>query len=184
MKILTLTIFSLFLILPAFGQSSKGNVQVVPLVGYERVQKVTPTPRSVDRAFVGVRLIYGPPLLAAEAEVTRSSDTENLPASDFKEEEESYAAKLGLRSSFNFLLFRWYLRAGGHARKSEITRTQNGVTTVLEPGIKISPYAGTGLSFRVANHFFLSAGVTAIFTGEPKGSDREYQTSLGFGMRF
>ena len=161
----------------------KGNLRIQPIVGIERVQKLSPEVKTKNRTVVGGRLLYGPPFLSLEAEVTRSEDTETLLDQDLKETEESYAAKLGLRSSFNLILLRWYLRAGGHARKSTYTTEQAGVTTTRDPAVKVSPYAGTGFSFNLMGNLFANGGVTVIFTGEPKGSDREYQTTFGFGMR-
>ena len=32
-------------------------------------------------------------------------------------------------------------------------------------------------------NFTVNGGVTVIFTGEPRGSDREYQSTLAFGVR-
>ena len=94
-----------------------------------------------------------------------------------------HAAKLGVRSSFNLAILRWYFRAGGHARKTTRTKTEAGVKTVIEPAIRVSPYAGTGFSFNLMGNLFANGGVTVIFTGKPKGSDREYQTTFGIGMR-
>lgn len=158
-------------------------VTLQPIVGYERVQKVSPTPRTKDRAIVGLRLLLGASLLSFEAEATRAEDTESFPQEDLVLEEEAYNAKLGLRSSFNLVFARWFLRAGGHARKRSIERTQAGVTTSQDPAVYVSPYAGTGFSMNLAGKFTANAGVTVIFTGRPKGSDREYQTTFGFGVR-
>lgn len=174
---------TLFTMNSLYAAGAKGNLQISPLYGFERVQKLSPEVRTKNRTFVGVRLVYGPPLLSFESEVTRSNDTEELPARSLVEDEESYAAKVGLRSSFNLVLFRWYVRAGGHARKSTYSRVENGVSSTREPAINISPYAGTGFKFNLASNFFVSGGVTAIFTGKPRGSDRDYQTTFAFGMR-
>lgn len=182
MKTLTL-LLSLFCINSLYAAATKGNLQISPLYGFERVQKLSPEVRTKNRTFVGVRLVYGPPLFSFETEVTRSNDTEELPARRLVEDEESYSAKLGFRSTFNLVLFRWFIRAGGHARKSTYERVENGISSTREPAIYISPYAGTGFTFNLAANFFASGGVTAIFTGKPRGSDRDYQTTFGFGMR-
>ena len=164
--------------------AGKSAITIEPVVGYERVQKLVPTPHSNDRLIYGVRGSYGMSILAVEAEVTQGRDTESFPNEDLTIKEVATNAKIGLRSSIvNTRLIRWYLRAGGHARQSEITTTELGVTTVVEPGIRISPYAGTGLVFNFNNTFKLNAGVTVIFTGKPKGSDREYQSTLGFAIK-
>lgn len=88
-----------------------------------------------------------------------------------------------MRSGFSMGPLSWYLRAGGQARCSEITVTQNDVTTTKDPAVYLSPYAGTGFNFNLAGNLFANGGVTVIFTGRPKGSDREYQTTFGFGVR-
>ncbi len=183
MKIIYYLISTFFLLTSHSLFAKGGNLNISPLYGFERVQKLSPEVKTKNRTFVGVRVVYGPPLFSFESEVTRSNDTETLPARGITEEEESYAAKLGFRSSFNLVLLRWYIRAGGHARKSTYDRTENGVNTTREPAIYVSPYAGTGFTFNLAANLFASGGITAIFTGKPKGSDRDYQTTLAFGMR-
>lgn len=172
--------------IPFISQShaqGKGYLRLQPIIGLERVQKLSPVVKTKTRTIVGVRALYGPPLLSTEAEVTRSEDSETLFDQNLTEKEESYAARLGVRTSLNLLFLRWYLRAGGQARKSTYTTTQNGVTTTRDPAVNVSPYAGTGFSINLLGNFFANGGVTVIFTGKPKGSDREYQTTLGFGVR-
>lgn len=155
----------------------------MPIVGLERVVKVLPIQKTKTRSVVGLNVRYGPSWMSAEGEVTKSSDSETLYTQDLSVKEDSYAAKLGIRSNFNLVFFNWFIRAGGQARKSKFTKTQAGVTTITEPAIYISPYAGTGLNINFMGKFFANAGITVIFTGRPKGSDREYQTTLGFGVR-
>lgn len=185
-KLLLSSSFLLLSITQSFAARTSvniSNLRIMPIVGLERVTKLDPVQKTKTRTIVGLNLRYGPQWMSAEAEVTKSSDSETDYTNDLTVKEESYAGKLGIRSSFNLLLFNWYLRAGGQGRKSKFTRTQNGVTTIKEPAIYISPYAGTGLTFNFMGKFFANAGITVIFTGRPKGSDREYQTSLGFGVR-
>jgi len=166
-----------------FGRVSKGNLTFQPILGYERVQKIEPTARTTDRFYYGIRATYGVPLLSAEGELTRAEESENFPEQDLKIDETSTTLMLGVRSNFNHEgMLGAYLRAGGHARKSEIEKTEDGVKTSVDPSIRISPYAGTGLSLRLASYFRLNAGITVVFTGEPKGSDKEYRTSLGFSI--
>ncbi len=164
----------------AFGS---GALKITPIVGYERVVKVSPVQKTKTRMVYGLNLMFGPSYLSAEAEVTKSEDSETLYEQDLTEKEESTAAKLGLRSSFNLGILNWYLRAGAQARQSKYTTTTAGVTTVREPAIYVSPYAGTGFNFNLFGNLFANGGITVIFTGRPKGSDREYQTTLGFGVR-
>ena len=181
---LKLVPFLCFLLLIPFSGSSAASAQFEPIVGYERVQKFEPTARTKERLIFGGRGSYGVPLLSAELEVTRGNDTEDFPSRNLTIEETATNVMLGLRSRvYHGSIFRFYLRGGGHARKREIERTENGVTTEREPAVFVSPYAGTGIRMELNNMLELNAGVTAIFTGKPKGSDREYQTTLGFAFR-
>ncbi len=176
---------SLF-ITPSWAQSAgtKGYLKIEPVIGYERVQKIEPTPHSKNRLIYGIRANYGPPIFSLEAEVTQGKDNESFPDRNLTIEETVTNGMLGVRSSFNIgNLARWFLRFGGHARKTELSRTENSITTTTEPAIYLSPYAGTGLSINLLRTFSLNAGYTVIFTGRPKGSDREYQTTLGFSIR-
>jgi hypothetical protein len=166
-----------------FGGVSKGSLTLEPILGYERVQKIEPTARTTNRFYYGVRASYGIPLLSAEGELTRAQESENFPEQDLKIDETSTTLMLGLRSNFNHRgMIGAYLRAGGHARKSEIEKIEDGVKTSDDPSVRLSPYAGAGLNFRLASYFRLNAGITVVFTGEPKGSDKEYRTSLGFSI--
>jgi hypothetical protein len=173
----------LFFSTKSLAKGGKGNLLIQPIIGLETVKKWTPTVRTVTRTVVGARAIYGPPLLSAEAEVTRAQDDEYLYEQDMKIEEESYAAKLGVRTSIGIPFVRFFIRGGGQARQRKIKETQAGVVTNNEPAIRTSPYAGAGLSINLMG-IFVNAGYTAIFTGKPKGSDYEHQTTLGIGMRF
>lgn len=186
MRFVLIFFLFIFVSIPAWSQSSPtgGFLKIEPVVGLERVQKIEPTPHSNTRFIYGLRMNYGPPLLSAEAEITQGKDSESFPVQNLTTEETVTNAMLGVRSSFNFGgVLQWYLRLGGHGRKSEYSKTLNGVTTTREPSVYLSPYAGTGLSINLLNAFSLNAGYTVIFTGKPKGSDREYQTTLGFSVR-
>ena len=179
-----LSTFLIFYSTSLFAQRSGSNFSIEPIVGYERVQKLVPTQHTKDRLIYGVRATWGPSLLALEAEITQGKDAEDFPDDNLSIKEVATNAKLGIRSSIlNTKFIRWYARAGGHARQSEITTTQSGVTTTKKPAVKVSPYAGTGFGFNFNNAVRINAGLTVIFTGEPKGSDREYQTTLGFAIK-
>lgn len=187
MKKLILLPIVVFLLstMSAFSQTRGSSLlSVEPIVGYERVQALLPEPHTKDRLIYGLRVSFGPPILSIEAEATQGSDTESFPSDNLEVKESVTNGMVGLKSSiFNGQFLRWYIRAGGHARKTKIETTLLSVTTTEEPDLKISPYAGTGLTFRFGSMFTLNAGITAIFTGEPNGSDREYQTTLGFSIR-
>lgn len=182
MKALSLLTF--LLLTSTTSALAKSTFTAGPIVGYERVQKISPTPHTKSRLVYGLKALYGIPILSAEAELTQGKDTESFPEQDLTIDESVINAKLGIRSHIIRSKFiTTYLRAGGHARKSEIERTEAGVTTTSEPAIRISPYAGAGLSINIFNKVRANLGLTAIFTGHPRGSDREYQTTLGFSIK-
>lgn len=191
MKFNNLKIFLSFLIFISTSLSAqvsqtyqRGNLTIEPVIGYERVQRLEPVARTENRFYYGVRGHYGPDLLSLEAEITQSRDDDSFPDDDLRIKETSTTGMLGLRSSFaRGRLFNWYLRAGGHARKVEITRIEAGIEREIDPAVRVSPYAGTGLNLNIHEHFKLDAGVTVVFTGHPQGSDREYRTSLGFSFK-
>lgn len=189
MKILYAFILTLLFSLPqAYTQirttHQTGNLRVEPVVGYERAQKIFPEPRTKNRFYYGFRAHYGPSLLSIEAEVTQARDNESFPDRDLELKETSTTAMLGVRSNIiNGALLNWYLRAGGHARRVDQTRIESGVSTTYDPAIRVSPYAGTGLVFKLGQYFHLNAGSTIVFTGYPDSRSREYRHSLGFTFR-
>ncbi len=177
-------IIFIFVILFAAHPTWAQYFKLEPIIGYERVQKIEPTAHTKSRLIYGLRASYGPPIFSVEGEVTQGKDDESFPDRNLTIEEKVTNMMLGIRSSFNLAsTLTWYLRGGGHARKSEYTRTENGVSSEREPAVYTSPYAGTGLTINLFNKLTANAGITVIFTGRPRGSDREYQTTLGFGIK-
>lgn len=168
----------------AYGNISKGNLTIEPIVGYERVQSILPTPHTSNRLFYGARANWGPQYLSLEAEVTQSKEDETYNSGTVEMAETSTNYKLGLRSAYNIgSSLRWYLRAGASARESKYERTEAGVTTTQEPATYVSPYAGSGLSINMLGVFSLNAGITAVFTNHREIEEPEYQSSLGFSIR-
>lgn len=184
-KLLPLFLFPFFFAFsPLLVAAENGWIQIGPIVGYERTHKVAPVARWRSRLFYGLRAIAGAPLLSAEAEVTQSKDDESFPSLGTTISETTNTGKLGLRSSFYSGGFgSVYLRAGGQAREQETTTVTNGVTTVEKPAIKIRPYAGAGVSLRIAQNLTGSLSVVAVFD-QPVSGTHEYQTSGGFGIHF
>lgn len=183
---LLLPFFSSTIYAQSFSSANIGeNLRIQPIVGYERVQKVTPTARTTNRLYYGFRALYGVPLLSGELQVTQAKEDETLNNGTLTINETATTGMLGIYSQFSHKsILSTYLRAGGHARKSEIETTENGVTTKTTPSVRLSPYAGTGLTFRLGRFFSLTAGLTVVFTGQPQSSDHEYQTDLGFNINF
>lgn len=174
--------FLLLLSTSVFAKESRFHWQ--PIVGLERVQKIEPAGETKDRFIYGLRMNYGMPILSAEFEITQGKDTENFADRDLTIKESTTSLMLGLRSSYqlaNSLYF--YLRGGAHGRRNERERIENNISTKTTPAVYLNPYAGTGLTISVMEMLSINAGVTVIFTGQPRGSEQEYQTSLGFTLK-
>ena len=168
----------------SMGRYSKGSLSVEPVLGYEKVQSILPTPHTSNRLFYGIRANWGPELLSLEAEATQSKDDSTHENGTVEVSQTSKNYTLGLRSSYGLgRNFKWYLRAGGSARDSKYTKTEAGVTTTQEPATYISPYAGSGLTLNMFGFFSLNAGITAVFTDHKNVSEPEYQSSLGFSVK-
>jgi hypothetical protein len=58
-------------------QKLKSLTQWNRLLGYERVQKLLPTPHMKQRLVYGARFTAGVSIIAAEAEALRGTDTDN-----------------------------------------------------------------------------------------------------------
>jgi hypothetical protein len=180
-----------FIIVPIFLSNSFTEAQALvefgPVAGIEKVWRQDPTPHHETQLFYGARLVAGLPILSLEAEATASQGDENYPQSDYRLQEQAYTGKLGLRSSpLRGSLGSWYVRAGGHMRKSEFTETRAGVTTTRTPATKISPYAGTGLRFHLSKNIRFQADITAIFTDRKRKNvsdkDRDYQATFAIQL--
>jgi hypothetical protein len=185
-----LSLFCLYLLIPNAWAQESGvpsikYLSVHPTVGLERVQKSDPVPHTTNRFIYGIRLLYGPPLLSAEAEITRGSDSKSFPDLGIRVEEETTNFMLGARSTIDVIpLLTATFRAGGHTRTSKIKRTEADVTVTREPAVRVSPYAGAGLTVSALHFLSINVGVTAIFTGYPESGDVEYQTTMGLGLSF
>ena len=166
------------------AQAKETRFHWQPIVGLERVQKIEPAGETKDRFIYGLRMNYGLPVLSAEFEISQGKDTENFSERNLTIKESTTNLMLGLRSSYQLAQsIYFYLRAGAHGRRNERERIENEVSTKTTPAVYLNPYAGTGLSIHVMEMLSINAGVTVIFTGQPRGSEREYQTSLGFTLK-
>lgn len=156
-----------------------------PIVGYERVTKLVPTPHTKDRLIYGMRFTFGVPLLSGEAEYTRAMDTEDYPETNFSTKDTTDKVKLGLRSSFRLVGFlSAFARAGGQASRNIHEETLSGVHTREEEPIKYKPYAGAGLTARLARNFSFNSGLTVIFHDFPKMDHNDYELTAGFTVKF
>ena len=174
----------LFLLSTALWAQRAGlPIKLEPIVGLERVQKWEPNHHTKTRLIYGARLLVGYSLLSLESEYTQGKDDESFAEQDLRIEEKSQRIKLGLRSSFRFAtLLRFYLRAGAQASKSEVTRTESGVSETRDRATRVAPYAGTGFSLSLLRNISASGGITVIFTDYPRSGDKEYQSTLGFSV--
>lgn len=168
----------------AAGYDDKANFQFQPLFGYERVQRFTPVAETVSRFFYGARVIYGYQIIAAEAEYTRATDSTSQAGTSRAYTDDRL--KVGARSAYRLgSLISFYLRAGLQGTRRSIDTTVGGVTTNDVQPAMFDPYAGTGVSFRLANNFSLDAGLTLVFQDFPDHLEKtDYQTNFGFTIRY
>ncbi|HCM39209.1 MAG: hypothetical protein A2Z97_01150 [Bdellovibrionales bacterium GWB1_52_6] len=169
----------------ASASAAPFSLGVEPIIGYERVQKFQPTPHSKNRLIYGARLTLGFPLLAAEAQVTRGDDTESYLDRNLTIHDVDDKAKLGLRSSLRLSTFvTATTRAGVQASRNTHTETLNSEAIKTVEKIRYNPYAGAQLGLRLLRSFELTGGITAIFKEFPKMEKNEYETTLGFRIKF
>ena len=156
-----------------------------PIIGYERVQKLVPSPHTKDRLLYGARYSLGLGFLGAEAEYTRSSDTENFPSSNLETQDTSDRLKIGARIRFLSLgILSASARLGGEASRNGHQETVSGNTTTTTEPIRYRPYAGAILNGRLGRSLGLHAGLTVIFRDFPDMAQNDYQATAGFSLKF
>lgn len=161
------------------------SLEIEPIVGYERVQKLIPVRHTRERFFYGARIIAGVPLVSAEAEVTRATDNEDLPDRNLFMKDDTDRVKLGLRSTIRLIgIVYAFARAGGQAEKNRHTETLAGVTTVTDDPITIKPYVGAGLRARMGRNLRFDADFTVVFHDTVNWNHYDYQTTAGFAVSF
>ncbi len=161
------------------------SMQIEPIVGYERVQKLIPDKHTVDRLHYGARLSLGVPFLAGEATYIRAYDTEEFPSDNLTVKDTTDKAQLGLRGSFKLIgVIRASARVGGQASQNVHEEIVSGVSTKTTETIKVHPYAGAGLIVQLGRLFQFKADVTTVFTKWPDMNYNEYQATAGFAVKF
>lgn len=180
---------SLFLLTATtvWAKSERDNLKITPIIGFERVQRFTPTPHMKTRGIFGLGAVYKLPVGAVEAEYTHGQDTSNDVATNTSYKESDDKVKLGLRGSAAIGPFlSTYLRGGAQAKKSETTATTASGTSSKSSVTKVNPYVGTGLGFHLLQFVTLNADVTAVYvpTSTPGLSDYEIQPSVGLTIHF
>jgi len=170
-----------------WARSERENLKITPIIGFERVQRFTPTPHMKTRGIFGVGAVYSLGVGALEAEYTHGQDTSNDVTSNTSYKQSDDKVKLGLRGTADLGSFlSTYLRGGAQAKKTETTATTSSGTSTKTSVTKVNPYIGTGLGFHLLQFLTLNADVTAVYvpTSTPGLSDYEIQPSLGLSIRF
>jgi hypothetical protein len=176
---------SIFFVFQTVQAASSATGELEPIFGYERVQKLVPTPHTKDRLIYGLRYSIGVPLLSAEAEYTRGMDQESFPTSNMDTKDTADRLKVGIRSRVRMGSFlSAFARAGGEAYRNIHEETVSGTTTRTEQPIQYSPYAGAGLNARLGKQFTLNAGLTVVFRNFPVMTQNDYQATAGFTVKF
>lgn len=176
-----LTILSFFLALNCFAVDK--NVTVTPIIGIERFQKFYPTPSMKLRTVYGARAVYKLPISSLEGEYTHGEDTTYYALENSTYKDVGDKVKLGLRGGIDFAsFFTFSIRGGAEAAQNKITKSLNGVDSVLENKTQVNPYVGAGLSVNFMQVFSLNAEVTAVYKHNttPGLSDYEITPVVGF----
>lgn len=179
--------FTLILLLGLFSENAFAliSMNIEPIVGYERVQKLVPDKHTVDRLHYGARISLGIPLISAEATYIRSNDTEEFPSDNLTVKDTTDKVQLGLRGSFQLIgVVRLSARAGGQASQNVHEEILAGVSTKVTETIKVHPYAGAGLMIQLGRLFIFKSDVTTVFTKFPDMNYNEYQLTAGFAVKF
>lgn len=159
------------------------TTNVEPIIGYERVQKFVPTPRTRERLVYGARVTAGLPLISGELEYLRAGDTEIFPTTSTTISEVEDKARLGIRSQLRLAGFlSFFLRAGAQARQVRRDTTVGASTTSTTDPISYNPYAGAGLRVGLSNKISFVADVTTVFRNFPNFSDNDYMTTASLSI--
>lgn len=157
------------------------GLDVSPIVGYDREQKLVPTAHTSDHVVYGARVTLGVPLMSLEAEYRTGRDNESFPESDLETTDTIQKAKLGLRSRLrlsNMLSF--IARGGVQGKTSRHVEESGGATTVDETiPLVYKPYAGAGLRIGLSSKIAFTAEVVAVFNKFPDMNQNEYETTAG-----
>lgn len=166
-----------------FQKSALGitSVGLEPIIGYERVQLIAPTPHTKDRLVYGARATYGFSFLSAEAEYLHGYSSESFILDNLTTKDTSEKLKLGLRSSLNLVgLLTLYGRLGAQASKNRHEEVVAGISTTTDDPIKYHPYAGAGLRLRLGKNLKATGDLTTVFHDFPNMNQNEYQITAGF----
>lgn len=177
--ILCSTLFYLF----HTSQAQSAALKIEPVYGVERTQRQFPKPpKYVTKTFLGMRAVYGVPLISMEFEVGQSIQKDDFPDDDMSVTYTTQRAMLGIRSyPIRSQYIGIFFRAGGRAQKEVRDITEAGVETKEESPVNFDPYAGTGLTLAFANNFALNAGATLVYNRDADASE-QYDTQYSFSF--
>lgn len=175
---LPLVLFTLFTL-----KAQAGALRIEPVYGIERTQRQFPEPpKYVTKTFLGMRAIYGVPLISAEFEVGQSIQKDDFPAENLEVTYTTQRALLGIRSyPIRSKMLGIFFRAGARAQKETRDIVENGVESQEEGAINFDPYAGTGLTIVLGNNFALNAGATLVYNRDADASE-QYDTQYSFSF--
>lgn len=165
------------------NQAQSAGLKVSPVYGIERTQRQFPKPpKYVTKTFLGMRAVYGVPLISAEFEVGQSISKDDFPADDMHVTYTTQRALLGIRTyPIASKYIGVFFRAGGRAQKETRDTTEAGVKTKVEGPINFDPYAGTGFTLAFADNFALNAGATLAYNRNAAASE-QYDTQYSFSF--
>jgi hypothetical protein len=154
------------------------QLQIEPVVGYEKAFKAIPSPHTNLRFLYGIRAIAGYSILSAELEATRASDSEAYPAESKTIEESSEKVKLGVRSSIDRSFGSAFLRVGGQAQRLTRTQTLSSISSRVQDPLSMDPYAGIGAELG-GGMFRLTGAATVVFRNTSDWRQNDIETTFG-----
>jgi hypothetical protein len=188
--IIILKTFYFLVLLSMSTQLFAAELNISPIIGFERYFRVTPEPaRFNTRVIYGASATYGVPLLAAELEVTQGSNTDTVVNSDNTTKtikDTRTQARFGARSLVGLNQYMGIgFRAGARAREDKSDVNDNGVLSSTNSGIQVEPYFGAWFTLAFSSHLAVSAGATLTRMSNGKGGhDYEMLYSLSGNIRF
>ena len=162
------------------------HVTLVPIVGFEHVQKIAPQVGSTTRFVYGARATAGYFFLAGELEYTHGDDTARDSTTGISDRNVDEKIKIGARSSYALAsMLTLTGRAGVQASQNRHVVTPSGgaASSVTSP-IAWDPYAGAELSAHLAESISIQGGIVVVFTDLKDLSKNDYQTTLGFTLKY
>lgn len=168
-------------------ENSENNFTIIPIVGFERVQRLLPTATMSTRFIYGAEALYQIPFTTLEAEYTHSQDNAADLATQSNYKFSDDKIKLGIRESANLGSYvSSYIRGGAQVGQSTTTNSTSSGTTTNTTKSKMNPYVGAGIGLHVMQYFSLNASLTCVYvpTSNPALSPYEFEPSIGFSIGF